>query len=348
MPALFRITILLLLLAACCAPACAAGAPAAAIADAPAPARAFAGAAGLGSGRIAVDGTTRSYSLFVPPRASAPVPLVIALHGGGGNGRVMAVDSGLERVAAQQGFVVAFPDGLGPRPGFGTWNAGGCCGWALRHGVDDVGFVRALIDELQRTQRIDPARIYVVGMSNGGMLAQRIGIEMPERIAAVAAVVGALFADAPPPPAALPVLMINAVDDDIVPWAGGWSPTGFVARSQDRPFLSAPEALALWARADGCAGAPEVSETAAWRLQRYAHCRGGSEVALYAFAAAGHGWPGEGPGITRRSGKRPVAFATADTVWAFFARHRRPPPRVQAGARASSTLMRRNQASVSE
>lgn len=155
----------------------------------------------------------REYQLFVPP-GNVRRPLVIALHGGGGNGRQVAESAGLIDKAAKEGFILALPEGTARIGKLETWNAGGCCANAMRDKVDDVGFIRALIDELERAQPVDPARVYVVGMSNGGMMTERVAIELGDRIAGAAAFVGALFGNEPPPVAPVPMLIVNAEKDE--------------------------------------------------------------------------------------------------------------------------------------
>src|SRR5262245_35584191 len=106
-----------------------------------------------GQRKLQVGGRERSYAVHVPPGAtdSRPMPLVIVLHGGAGNGAGAATQTGFSREADRSGFVVAYPDGTDrPRPflnalgkpGLLTWNAGGCCGYAMENRIDDVAFLR--------------------------------------------------------------------------------------------------------------------------------------------------------------------------------------------------------------
>ncbi|MFP5356346.1 MAG: alpha/beta hydrolase family esterase, partial [Gemmatimonadota bacterium] len=145
------------------------------------------------------DGRTRRYVVRVPARiarSNALVPMVIVLHGGGGNASNAESMTGFTRKAEREGFIVVYPEGTARgRVPLLTWNAGHCCGHAMEQRVDDVGFINALIDKLQSTHRIDPDRIYVTGMSNGGMMSHRLGIELSQRIAAIGPVVGAVFGD---------------------------------------------------------------------------------------------------------------------------------------------------------
>ena len=263
----------------------------------------------------------RTYQIFVPAR-NGRLPLVIALHGGGGNGAQLAKSAGLIDEAAKEGFVLALPEGSSRFGKLETWNAGGCCAYAMREKIDDIGFIRALIDELERTQPVDPKRIYVVGMSNGGMMAERVAIELGDRIAGAAVFVGALFGNEPRPVAAVPMLIVNAEKDEQVPIAGGTSTTGIVRRSQGMPYKPSRYAATFWATANRCTTNHAKAETADYVRERWTDCASGADVDFYIVKGAEHGWPGRGlgrPGVTRNTGK---IDGTA-LMWEFFAAHHR-------------------------
>jgi len=131
---------------------------------------------------IEVGGLARRYVLHLPPGANdrRPMALVAVLHGGTGNGRAVATQTRFSAEADRSGFIVAYPDGTDqPRhflnamrkPGLLTWNAGGCCGFAMEHRIDDVAFLRAMVGEIERSAAIDPKRVFVAGHSNGAMMA---------------------------------------------------------------------------------------------------------------------------------------------------------------------------------
>lgn len=264
----------------------------------------------------------RTYQLFVPSAGDGRRALVIALHGGGGNGAQLARSAGLIDKAAREGFILALPEGASRFGKLETWNAGGCCAYAMREKVDDVGFIRTLIDEIERTQPVDPTRIYVVGMSNGGMMAERVAIELGDRIAGAAVFVGALFGNEPSPVAAVPILIVNAEKDEQVPVAGGTSTTGIVRRSQGLPYKPSRYAATFWAMANRCTPSPAKTETVDYVRERWTNCASGTDVDFYIMKGAEHGWPGRGlgrPGVTRNTGK---IHGTA-LMWDFFAAHRR-------------------------
>ena len=125
-------------------------------------------------------GLARMYRVHVPPsyKSSVATPLVFALHGGGGDMDYMARDGyyGLISKSDQEGFVIVFPNGYSKfKSGkFATWNAGDCCGDARDKNIDDVGFVRSIVDHLTRQMNIDRRKIFATGMSNGGMMSHRL------------------------------------------------------------------------------------------------------------------------------------------------------------------------------
>src|ERR1700737_68016 len=154
-----------------------------------------------GWGSLFFEGRDRSYFLHLPPRYDSKtlLPLVVVLHGGGGGVQAAGARmqpgavalTGMSLKADAENFVVVYPNGTGIlRDKLLTWNSGNCCGYALKHKVNDVGFIAALLDKLEREIAIDPRRVLVTGISNGGMMAYRIGCELSDRIAAIAPVEG--------------------------------------------------------------------------------------------------------------------------------------------------------------
>jgi polyhydroxybutyrate depolymerase len=271
------------------------------------------------------DGQRREYLVHVPARyrPGRPMPLVLSFHGGGGNMEIQAHDRiyGLTSHAEKAGYVVAFPNGFSRlRSGkLATWNAGLCCGHARDRNVDDVGFVRAVLADLQKRLDIDPRRIYAQGMSNGGMFSYRLACEMADTFAAVAAVAGTDGLPACAPSRAVPVLHIHALDDDRVLFHGG---AGSASVSQAN-FVSVPDTVAKWVRLNGCEASPRrVLEVPGAYCETHAPCRDGSEVQLCVTETGGHAWPG---GRKARGGQPGSAAIVAnDMIWAFFGRHLLP------------------------
>ena len=188
----------------------------------------------------------------------------------------------------------------------------------MRQGVDDVGFIAALIDKLVAEQRVDPKRVYVTGMSNGGMMTHRLGIELSNRIAAIAPVVGTLFGDERKPATAVPALIVNGLLDKSVPPSGG-QPGGRFTQTWDGNARPAVEQGDFWAVANGCGSDAKVSDDERYTLHEYP-CPVGKEVVSYMIKDSGHAWPGGQRGS--RMGDKPGSGINAtETIWHFFAGH---------------------------
>ncbi|MCW5717838.1 MAG: hypothetical protein KIS68_08420 [Bauldia sp.] len=272
------------------------------------------------------DDIARGYYVVEPPAAAdtALVPLVLVLHGGGGNGLNAIEMTGFDRKAVEEGFIAVFPEGTG-RTTLLTWNADHCCAYAMTEEVDDIGFIGALLDELLRSYPVDPTRIYVTGISNGAMMTHRIAIAMPDRIAAIAPVVGALFGDEPRPTGPVPAIIINGADDAVIPYAGGPPPRAegglLFANAWDGTELRPSRYQGtFWLLANGCAGlVPPPIEAPAYTLWTY-DCPAGADIEFYLVRDNGHAWPGGRAG--RAGGDVPTAaFDATDVIWDFFNRH---------------------------
>lgn len=268
----------------------------------------------------------RGYLLFTPHKKPGKKPLVIVLHGGGGNGQNAADMTDFQRVAMKHQFYLAFPNGSGrKRERLLTWNARHCCGYAMKQNVDDVGFIRTLIDRLIATEQIDEKRIYVTGMSNGAMLTHRLGIELGDRVAAIATVVGTLFGDEVPTTMSLPVMIINGALDKAVKPEGG-QPGGRAAFAWDgTPTKPSQYQATFWAKVNQCEASPAYTEIMlknAKTLSLQYSCPRGSEVIYHLIGDNGHAWPGGKKG-SKRGDEPGKSFNASEEIWSFFARHAR-------------------------
>lgn len=275
--------------------------------------------AGTTSHKINIAGTTRDYLLLDGANGRAGAPLVVVLHGGGGNASTM-VARWAEK-ARQEGLVIAFPNGVGRNGRVATWNAEGCCGHAMTSKSKDVQFIGALIDEVERSRRTDPRRIYVTGMSNGGMMTHRIAIALGNRLAGAGVVAGALFGGEPQPRGPVPMLIMHGVKDEVVPYQGGPSTLGFVAQSQSKPFESVRYAVDFWRRANGCGTSPAASTSGDVTVERFTDCKG-ADLTFYSLASANHTWPGGGSaGAPMLERYRYDQVNATDVLWDFFSKH---------------------------
>lgn len=282
--------------------------------------------------KLHVGNLDRSYLLLDAHRGNSPVPLVIVLHGGGGSPETM-IPRWADKARAA-GLVIAAPKGIRRNDRMGTWNAGGCCGEAVARGVDDVAFIRAVIEDVSRKAVIDPRRIYVAGFSNGGMLTHRIAIALGDRIAAAAVVSGALFGNEGVARVPVPMLIMHGEQDPVVGFSGGMSQTGFVARAQTIPFKSVRYAVDFWRGTNGCTAAPAVTQQTGYTTERSGGCRGNAEVLFYDLPQGGHSWPGSNSGrgrfsrsgggtVTDGSSTGPAPIDATNVIWSFFQTHTR-------------------------
>jgi polyhydroxybutyrate depolymerase len=273
---------------------------------------------------VTADGRTRTYRAYVPTEVARhpdrPVPLLLALHGGLGSGAQFERTSGFDGLAEANGFVVAYPDGFDAAPGdrqLRTWNAGACCGPAVRLGVDDVGFVRKLIAQLAEQFPIAPGEIVAAGHSNGGMLALRLGCELSEEVAAVGVQSSPLEVSACGPVRPVSLLQIHGTADDNVPIDGGIG-TDAVSGVDFEPAIAAAR---TYAGADGCPD-PErlaVGGNDDLAVTSWAPCDGGAAVAFVRVEGAPHAWMG--PSRGGATGRPSDDLDAAAVIWTFLSRH---------------------------
>lgn len=297
------------------------------------------------------DGLDRRYLIHVPPsyRTGAAAPVVLAFHGGGGNALQAMESFGLNETADRHGFLAIYPEGSGRRIAgrhLGTWNTWKCCGSALRKGVDDVGFVSALIDDLMAKLTIDAGRIYATGISNGGMMAYRLGCELSARIAAIAPVGSPGGLGPCEPTRAVPLLHFHGTADPCAPYGGG-DPcggcfgslmerrTGFALGRTRMSCSPIPAQIEDWARRNGVIGS-RASRRVTPRTECVTYGSGQpGETTLCSVDGMGHVWPGAGPPLpceedpgSRACRDRIEVVGPHDSevpanqmMWDFFARH---------------------------
>ncbi len=271
------------------------------------------------------DGLERDYYLHVPEGADGePWPLVVVLHGRGGDGPGMARLTDFDAIADEHGFIAVYPSGVEEQ-----WNyLEDVLGYNLE--ADDVGFLRSLVTNLSERYSIEPTRVYVTGFSNGGFMAQRLICEAPDLFAAFASVAAAGFGGLPqvcddPQPVAL--LFIHGTSDAIIPFEGlsQQGPNGPVV-----VLASVADTLSFWSAYAGCGGEgssrslPQrgLSMGTDVRVFTLSDCPEGSELELYIVRGGGHNWPGQPGKIPEQiAGAVNQDFDAGEVIWAFFERH---------------------------
>jgi polyhydroxybutyrate depolymerase len=273
------------------------------------------------------DGRGRSYIVHVPSNYDCrrPTPVLLAFHAAETNAAMLASACGLNDKADCAGFIAVYPDGTGKRRRL-TWNAGNCCGYASRQKVDDVGFVRAVLDDLAGIANVDSRRVFATGISNGAMLCYRLAAELSDRIAAIAPVSGAMATETFRPRRPVSVMHFHGTEDTILPFGGGIGPR-FLATGV---LPSVEHSIRVWAAADGCPADPVVvnlpcaaDDGTTVERRTYGPGKDGAEVVLFVINGGGHTWPGQEPRV-RFLGVSTRNISANDLMWEFFQRHPMP------------------------
>lgn len=272
--------------------------------------------------------TPRYYALYVPPSydPAEPMPLVVALHGRPGTAGGLAYLFDMNRVAAEQGFMVLYPSGTPVatgQPGR-EWNyTRGAPGYDY-YEVDDVTYLKVLIDDLARDLNIDQERLYVTGFSNGGFMTQRLACSAGDTFAAFASVGATLFpffvdfCEGQPP---IPILIMHGTEDPSVPWDG-------LSVGGEQMSLSVPDTILFWALHDECAPdaldyeiLPSMEAVPSTVVYHYtfAQCAADALVEFWVIEGGGHNLPGVPdrlePEIARTVN---TDIHAAEVIWDFF------------------------------
>lgn len=257
-------------------------------------------------------GARRIWHEIVPAACAvrdARCPVLVALHGGGGmmNGARFAESTGLSTEGARRGYVVLAPDALGA-----NWNDGRP---ELAAGIDDAGFIRAMIADVSGRAGIDPARIFAAGASNGGLMSYRLACDgggLYRAIAPVIAHLGAALIERCRPQGDVSVFMIPGTADRLMPYDGGGVAAMFGRRGA---VVSSDRTLAFWREAMGCRGEPRTERHgASVAVTRYEACRDGAVVQRWTVEGGRHSWPGR----PRLAGATGGEFSATEAILDFF------------------------------
>lgn len=284
---------------------------------------------------------TRTFIVHVPPGfdGKAKVPVVIMLHGAGGSAAGAITETGWDVKADREGFIAVFPDGTPPDPMLPArfllnprlWNDGSGRGATGVEHVDDLGFISAMIDFLEARYSADPARIYCTGFSNGASMTLSVGLNLSDKIAAIAPVSGHLWYRQQQLKYPVPLLFIIGSQDPLNPIDGGnvklpWEKTEYHPPVEDT--------LKEWERMLGCGPQVQTARGNGVREITYDQCAKGGEVVYYTVRGLGHVWPG-GKNLLPEKwvGKPSDNLNATDVIWDFFKVH----PRTQPGSPITKT-----------
>lgn len=298
---------------------------------------------------VEVSGLKRTFLVHAPPSYGAgdPVPVLIAIHGGGGDGRGMQALTQWDRLADSQKFLAIYPDGIGKEfrgKIIGSWNGGRCCPPASEGKVDDAGFIRSMLELLAQSFSIDQTRIYATGHSNGALMAYRLACELSDKIAAIGPMGGQGTFEKCEPSRKVSIMHIHGMKDNCAFFKGGQCGGCFSEYLNTLYGLNVPafkwpctpveEHISEWRRRHNLAA--EKNEYKAQNLScvRYGPGEGGEEVILCAVPELGHAYPGAVPLPCRKGefwprcklfkkivGESKVDFEPHEVLWEFFKRH---------------------------
>lgn len=259
------------------------------------------------------DGVERSYFLYVPENytGNAPLPLVFNFHGYGSNGFEQMFYGNFISLAESNNFIVVHPQGT-DLLGTSHWNVGG---WTNGSTADDIGFTKALLDQLDNDYNIDLSRVYATGMSNGGYFSFVLACQESETFAAIASVTGSMTPetfDACNPKRPIPVMQIHGTSDETVPYAGE---TGV------KPIV---DVIDYWIGHNNCSpiGAetslPDVDPTDGSTVDQFVFsgCDNQATVEHLRIIGGSHTWPGSTivfPGMN-------FDIDGSEVVWEFFSK----------------------------
>lgn len=247
-------------------------------------------------------GYNRTYTIHISQiyDSSKPTPLVIMLHGFTED-MLLAQSYFPTDKSDKEGFIVVYPQGIGL-----GWNVAFGFGEPYKNNMDDVGFIRELINRIEQVYNVDPDRIYVAGFSAGAMLAYRLGAELSDEIAAIAPVAGSIGGHvnntvAPPSIIDNPLQPVS-----VIVFMGTLDPNYYGANASVFGFssLSVHDSVAFWVDHDGCS---KTAQNTTGNPVRSVFSNGlkGTEVVLYTFIGGDHEWPSD----------------AADVIWGFFKSH---------------------------
>jgi len=266
---------------------------------------------------LSFQGWTREYLLHVPPATDGS--LVLAFHGGGSSAAQLQRVTGLDALADREHFIVAYPEAIER-----SWADGRNETSAEKQGVDDVGFAKAVNDDIAQTLVINRARVFATGLSNGAIFTHRLGCEAADTFAAIAPVIGAMskYTSASCRPSRpVPVVAIQGRSDPSVPFEG------------NEHLRSSRETEGIWRSLNGCmpavVSAPLpvlVQDGTSVERRSYAGCRDNGDVVWYEIEGGGHRWPPETVSDARSQAENGVSsqnLSASEVIWAFFKDHGR-------------------------
>jgi len=278
------------------------------------------------AGSLEFGGHERNWLAYMPAARSTAPALVLVMHGSLGTGAQMRdmTRYGFDLLAERYGFIVVYPDGYKQH-----WNdcRGGADYAANLETIDDVGFLRALVQRMTDEQGVDPSRVFATGLSNGGQMAYRLGLEAPDLVAGIAAMAASLPVpanlDCQPSGKPVAALVMNGTADPVNPYAGGLVEIfGDASRGEVRSSITT---AAYWAGLAGYVGEgehrqwPRPNPGDATSVQSIEWSDSGKvPVSLVTIEGGGHTIPHPVLNLPRLLGPTSHQLDGPEVIWDFF------------------------------
>jgi polyhydroxybutyrate depolymerase len=252
--------------------------------------------------KIQWGGVERTYVVHIPPgyTGTTAVPLMMVIHGAHNTPALARSWSQMDPVSNQNGFIVMYPAGLD------CWNAGGIL-TGCTAADDDLGFLKAAVNDVKSHACIDPKRVSVTGISNGSMMAQYMACQAADIFSAVGGVAGPGGSCKPSRP--ISVFYVHGTADTTV------------------NYSSAQPTVDRWAKNNGCTGTPveTYNNMGSTKCVTHQTCTAGTEVTFCTVTGMGHCWPEDtkcGPGGGSMYGV--TDFKASPMMYEFFQKHPMP------------------------
>lgn len=281
--------------------------------------------------KLEYDGLERSYYIYLPKsyNSLSELPVVLVLHGGGkADGKETSQRLGYNKIAEREDFIAVYPNGINAQ-----WNDGRGVNYFVddNTNIDDVGFISALIDKLIEDYKGNPSRIYITGLSNGGMMTLRLGCELGNKLTAIAPVIANIpkniYSDCKPV-SSLPILLMNGTKDPLVPWDGGFVKA---FNKEMGEVVSTEKTVQFWVQNNNCNTTPTVAvvpdtdstDNSTVIVNTYENKGSGADVVLYTIEGGGHTLPGSNiPNVPSILGEKNNDIDGAEIIWGFFKKTR--------------------------
>lgn len=273
-------------------------------------------------------GVTRNYMLHVPPKSNnegAPLPAVMVLHGAGSSAMGSSRHYGWREKADKEGFVAIFPEATPLHQGDASfrwnpkvWNDGSGRGFTEKHPIDDIAYLRAVLDDVIAKVKLDVKKIYCTGFSNGASMCFRAGVELSDRFAAIAPVSGHLWLTSPKPERPISMMLIAGTADPINPIDGGPAKNPWQHTAEMKPAMI--DSVKAWVKLIGAPEEPAmVEEHGIVKTFHYGPGKGDCVAIFIVITGQGHEWPGTPRVLAEKlSGKSVTSINATDVIWSFF------------------------------